>query len=98
MKLIIIHNHSEADEKLPLEQSGLHPSMVVRLAELGVIEITNGLITPAHLRRAYRVLRLGKTLNISLAGASIAVELLERMEEMQEEINRLQREVQKYGL
>ncbi len=93
MKLIIIHSHSEAEEKLPLEHSGLDPSLARRLAELGVIEIAEGLIAPAHLKRAFRVLRLLNSLELNVTGASIVVELLERMEEMQEELNRLRREV-----
>jgi MerR family transcriptional regulator, heat shock protein HspR len=91
MKLIIIHSHSEAEEKLPLEQSGLHPSLVRRLAELGVIDVEDGCIAPAHLRRAFRALRLWNSLRLNLTGASIVVELLEKMEEMQEELNRLRR-------
>jgi MerR family transcriptional regulator, heat shock protein HspR len=97
MKLIIIHSHSEVEEKLPLKHSGLHPSLAKRLAELGVIEIEDGCITPAHLRRAFRVLRLWNSLKVNLTGASIVVELLEKMEEMQEEIKRLRREVSRDG-
>lgn len=93
MKLIIIHSHSEAEEKLPLEQSGLHPSLARRLAELGVIEIDDGLISPVHLTRAFRVLRLINSLGLNVTGASIVVELLEKMEEMQEELNRLRKGV-----
>ena len=97
MKLIIIHSHSGKEEKFPLDQTGLHPSLARRLEELGVVEIEGGCITPAHLRRAYRVLRLWNTLKVNLTGAAIVVELLEQMEEMQEEINRLRREVNRYG-
>lgn len=93
MKLIIIHSHSEAEEKLPLEHSGLHPALAKRLAEQGVIEIDGGLIAPAHLKRAFRVLRLLNSLELNLTGASLVVELLEKMEEMQEELNRLRRGV-----
>jgi MerR family transcriptional regulator/heat shock protein HspR len=97
MNLIIIHKHEETEEKLPLELSGLHPSLINRLAELGVIDIADGLITPLHLRRAYRVIRLGNSLKINLTGAAVVVDLLEKMEEMQEEIKRLQNEVNKFG-
>jgi len=97
MKLIVIHSHEEAEERLPLEFSGLHPSLIGRLSDLGIIDIADGLISPAHLRRAFRVIRLGNSLKINLTGASVVVDLLEKMEEMREEIKKLQKEVSRYG-
>ena len=91
MKLIRIHCHSETEEKLSIHHLDLHPGLLRTLAELGMIELDDDRITAGDLKRAYKVLRLRRCLGVNLTGASIIVELLERMEEMQDEITRLKR-------
>ncbi|MEW5785550.1 MAG: chaperone modulator CbpM [Bacillota bacterium] len=91
MKLIRIHCHSETEEKLSIYQLDLRPALLETLAELGILEIEEGLITPAELQRAYKALRLRNCLGVNWIGASVILDLLDRMEAMQEEINRLRK-------
>lgn len=88
MKIIRI-DYSETDERISTHRLELHPGLIEAFAELGIVEIKDGHIGPADLRRVYKVLRLRRGLGVNLAGASVIVELMERLEEMDEEIKRL---------
>ncbi len=91
MKLIRIHCHSEGEEKLSIHRLEFQPALLQNFAELGIIELEEDCITPAELQRVYKVLRLRRCLGVNLTGASVIVDLLERMEEMHDEIKRLKR-------
>ena len=70
---------------------GVHPDLARRLAELGIIDYNRGFIPAPQVARLHRVLRLRQSLGVNLSGAAIIVELLERMEELQDELERLRR-------
>ena len=91
MKLIRIHCHSEPEEKLSIYQLDLRPELLESFAELGIVEIEAGCITPSELQRAYKALRLRRCLGVNWIGASVILDLLERMEEMQEELRGLRK-------
>jgi len=63
--------------------------MLQLLVELGIIEIYEGMITPEQLKRVYQVFRLKNNLGVNLTGAAIILDLLERIETLQEEIEKL---------
>jgi MerR family transcriptional regulator, heat shock protein HspR len=88
VKLIRI-DYNEMDERISIYRLDLHPELIEAFAELGIVEIKDGYIGPADLRRIYKVLRLRRCLGVNLAGASVIVELMEKLEEMDEEIKRL---------
>ena len=69
----------------------VHPDIAEALAELGIVEIRRGYIPASHVGRMQKVLRLRRNLGVNLAGATIILDLLERIEVLQEEIERLKR-------
>lgn len=70
---------------------GIHPDIAYQLAELGVVEIHQGLIPACQAARLQKVLRLRGGMGVNLPGAAIILELLERIEALQDELDRLRR-------
>ena len=78
-----------------LELTGMHPSLVGELIELGWLspgEATkeNYLFFPRDVYRARKLLRLCADLDISVAGASIIVDLIERIEQLEKRVRHLE--------
>lgn len=69
----------------------IHFDMVQALAELGIVEIRHGLIPLKDVYRLEKLLRLRRGLGINLPGATIILDLLERIERLEEEVDRLKR-------
>lgn len=74
-------------------EAGLHPELVRRLVQLGVVEPTGGTArTPLFPRdaaaRLARVSRLRRDLGLNYAGALLACELLARIERLEERLRR----------
>ncbi len=89
MSIIYRYRHDdEEDERLPLRELDIHPDLLQILEELGIIEIREETILPRQLQRVYRLLRLKQT-GVNLPGAAIILDLLERIEDLQSEIDRL---------
>jgi MerR family transcriptional regulator/heat shock protein HspR len=72
-----------------LASLGIHPEMLQQLAEFGVIEVRQGRIPVQQAQRLQRLLRLRQTLGVNLPGAVIIMDLLERIEQLEDEIDRL---------
>lgn len=70
---------------------GVHPELARRLAEIGIIDYSRGFIPVRQAARLRRVLRLRESLGVNLPGAAIITDLLERIEELQDELERLRR-------
>jgi len=70
---------------------GLHPELVQRLGELGVVEIRNGCVRADEISKLHKIIRLRRSLGVNLPGACIIVDLLDRIEELEQEIERLRR-------
>lgn len=68
---------------------GVHPDLAQRLAELGIIDYHRGCVPVHQAARLRRVLRLREYLGVNLPGAAIIVDLLERIEELQDELRQL---------
>jgi len=62
--------------------------LLERLAAIGFIEIENRMVTTKEVERVRRLLHIRQSLGVNLSGAAIIIELLERMEEMYDEIER----------
>ena len=77
------------DERLPLCELDLHPELLRLLEELGVIEIREETIRPQQLQRVYKMLRLRQTMGVNLPGAAVILDLLDRIEALEEKIERL---------
>ena len=67
--------------------AGLHPELVGRLVRLGFTEI-DAVDAAAQLARA---VRLRRDLGLNYAGALLAVELLARIDDLQERLRRYER-------
>lgn len=88
MKLVRIFYHSQ-DEKLPISQLDVHPELLQVLEEMGILEISGESIEVRYLQRINKMLRLKNFLGVNLNGAAVIVDLLERIKEMEKEIEEL---------
>jgi len=91
MTLLRIYYHGGEQEKIDVRALEFHPEMLQILSELGIIEIQEGCLSPEQLQRIYKLIRLKNCLGVNLPGAAIILELLDRIEQLQEEIEKLQR-------
>jgi hypothetical protein len=74
-------------------EAGLHPDLVRRLVALGLLERAGGtavaaLYTRGAAARLARAARLRRDLGLSYAGAVLACELLERIDELEARLRR----------
>ena len=80
----------EDDVWVDLNSLEIHPEMAQLLAEFGILEIKEGFIRLEHAARLSKLQRLRGSLGVNLSGAAIILDLLERLEAMQKEIDRLE--------
>lgn len=91
MKLIRIHCHAENDEYLSDFCMEIHPDLLAIYEELGIIEIKENRIGYEDMLRLHKILRLKEKCGVNTVGATIIVDLLKRIEDLQDEIERLRR-------
>ena len=76
--------------------SRVHPQMVAQLVEWGLVEPEicepELLFSEALVPRVWRILRLRRDLGINLAGIGVVLELLDRIDRMEQEIARLRKQ------
>lgn len=75
-------------KKLNLPRELIH-----KLDDVGIIELKKGQVRSDQIHRIFKALRLQRTLGINLPATAVVMELLDRMDEMQEELNVLHREL-----
>ena len=90
MKLIRIDG-SNIQKRIPIYRLDFHPDLVEVFADSGIVEIKDGYISSADLKRIYKVTRLRRSLGVNLVGASIIMELMERIEELEEENKKIRK-------
>jgi DNA-binding transcriptional MerR regulator len=74
---------------------GLHPALVERLVALGLIEPLEGKsnrFPPNVTLRLQRALRLRRDLGLSYNGAALVLELLDRIEELEQRLEHYERQ------
>ena len=69
----------------------VHYDIVQVLADLGIVEIRHGLIPLKDVYRLEKLLRLRSSLGINIPGAAVILDLLERIERLEAEVDRLKR-------
>lgn len=69
----------------------IHPELIEILADLGLIEIRQGYIKKDELFRLYKILRLRECLGLNYTGCAVVLDLLDRIEDMRAEIERLKK-------
>ncbi|HWP98442.1 MAG TPA: chaperone modulator CbpM [Syntrophomonadaceae bacterium] len=79
------------EEKLPVSELDIHPDMLSTLQEMGVVDVAAGLIDAGSLRRLNKIQRLKNFLGVNLTGAAIIADLLERIEDLEEEVEVMKR-------
>lgn len=79
------------EDKLPVSELDIHPDMLAILQEMGIVDVASGWIDTRSLRRLNKIRRLKNFLGVNLTGAAIITELLERIEDLEEELEALQR-------
>ena len=89
MKLIHIHCHTEVGERISACSLEIHPDLLAAYQEMGIIEVRDDSIGYEDLRRLHRMLRLKKNTGVNTVGASIIVDLLDKIENLQDELVRL---------
>lgn len=67
----------------------IHPEIAEKLAELGIVEIRENHIQAYQVTRLQKLMRLRYSLGVNLHAAAIIMDLLERIELLQKEIERL---------
>ncbi len=93
MKLIRIHCHTDAEEKVTEFSMEYHPDMLELYEDLGIINIEEDTIHYEDLRRLKKMLRLKRNIGVNTIGAAVIIELLDKIENMQDEIQRLRKKV-----
>ena len=83
---------SKGDEWVSIKSLSYNTELLVRLTELGVIELHEGHIHVTHVMRLRKFFRLRGTLGVNTSGAAIILDLLERIELLQQEIRCLRGE------
>jgi chaperone modulatory protein CbpM len=68
-------------------QAGLHPDLVRRFVRLGFVDVT----ADGAASRLVRAARLRRDLGVGYAGAILAVELLDRIDELEWRLSRYER-------
>ncbi len=91
MKLIQIHCHTDLNESLNTCNLEIHPDLLDKYRALGIIETDNNSINCEDLRRLQKIIRLRDSLGVNIIGASIIVDLLTKIEIMQDEIDKLRK-------
>lgn len=78
-------------EWLDIKSLQIHPEMAERLAELGIVEIRENQIQAWQASRIQKLMRLRYSLGVNLHAAAIIMDLMERIELLQYEIENLKR-------
>jgi MerR family transcriptional regulator/heat shock protein HspR len=69
-----------------------HPDLLAALADLGVIDLEDGFVPVHQISRIERVFRLRRFLGVNVCGAAVILELLERLDELQEKVRTMEKE------
>ena len=88
MRLIKI-SYESSEEMFPLTSLEFNPDLLKTLEELGIITLYQEHISSSELRRLKRLLRLKSRLGVNIMGAAIILDLLDRIEELEAEIQSL---------
>ena len=95
MKLTHIHCHTDPKEKITgyqLQfQLEFHPDLLTLYKEMGIIEFEDNCIRYEELHRLQKILRLKENCGVNTIGATIIVDLLEKIENLQDELENLRK-------
>ncbi len=78
-------------DRVMINELPFQPLILERLAALGIIDIQKSMIPAYQIGRVAKILRLRQFLRVNLSGAAVICELLDRLEEQEDEIERLKK-------
>lgn len=90
MTLIKIY-YENSEEMFPLSNLEFNPDLLKTLAEMGIVSLNQEYISSSELRRVKRLLRLRGLLGVNVTGAAIILDLLDRIEVLETEVQSLKR-------
>lgn len=90
MTLIKIY-YENSEEMFPLSNLEFNPDLLKTLAEMGIVSLNQEYISSSELRRVKRLLRLRGLLGVNVTGAAIILDLLDRIEVLEAEVQSLKR-------
>ncbi len=76
---------------IKLSSLDLPRDLLQKMAGLGIIEIREDSLRSEHVPRIYKALRLQNNLKINLAGTAVILDLLDEVESLRDEVERLKR-------
>lgn len=83
---------SEDDERwVGINSLPFRPGLLLRLGAAGLVEIREGKIRAGDIRRIGKLFRLRDSLGVTLSGAAIILDLLDKIEALQAEVRQLKR-------
>ena len=96
LQISVVDGPARVELHLSLDElaaaAGISPRLLSRLVHLGLIEPASAgspQFPAAALRRLRRMLRLRRDLGVNLTGASVILDLLDRLEHLEAELRRL---------
>jgi hypothetical protein len=89
----LVVRDGQSDDRVELDalaqEAGVHPQVVRRLVALGLLDLAPGRPFPRDAApRIARAVRLRSDLGLNYAGALLACELLDRIEQLEERLRR----------
>ncbi len=75
-----------------LHRIGLPRDLLLKMGDLGIIDIRQHYIRTDQVGRIYKALRLQRALGINLMGTSVILDLLEQLETLQQELEQFKKE------
>ncbi len=70
----------------------IHPDLLALYEELGIIEMKGNRVAYEDMLRLHKALRIKEKCGVNTVGAAIIVDLIKKIEDLQDEIERLRRE------
>ncbi len=85
---VFCFNTESCDEYIWVEMKNveLPAELLIKMADLGIVEIQGEQVRADHIGRAYKALRLHRSLGVNLSGTAVILDLLDRMEKMRDEL------------
>jgi MerR family transcriptional regulator, heat shock protein HspR len=80
-------NNLPQTDKASTHQIPYQPLVLERLTSIGAIEPIGGMLTWEDVERVDKILRLRNFFGVNLTGATIIVELMDRLETLEEKIS-----------
>ncbi len=76
------------DHPFLMDDLPFQPVLLESLAAIGIIEPKNRMLSQKDVEKVYKIQRLRNFLGVNLSGAAVIIELLDKLEAMEDELER----------